>query len=99
MKKKFTDIEEREKKWRAELEGKFETSIQDIKEQINKQEGQNKNIIQHNERMSEEMEKLQKENQSLTESLDVKEKQACDEQARLRAQINCANDDKEELVN
>jgi hypothetical protein len=99
MKKKFTDIEEREKKWRAELEGKFETSIQDIKEQINKQEGQNKNIIQHNERMSEEMEALQKENQSLTEMMDVKEKEACDEQARLRAQINCANDDKEELVN
>lgn len=99
MKKKFTDIEEREKKWRAELEGKFETSIQDIKEQINKQEGQNKNIIQHNERMSEEMEMLQKQNQSLTESLDSKEKEASYDQARLKTQINCAIDDKDELVN
>jgi len=99
MKKKFTDIEEREKKWRAELEGKFETSIQDIKEQINKQEGKNKNIIQHNERMNEEMEMLQKQNKELTDSLDTKEKEASFEQARLKTQINIAIDEKDELVN
>jgi len=99
MKKKFTDIEEREKKWRAELEGKFETSIQDIKEQINKQEGQNKNIIQDNERMNEEMEMLQQQNKELTDSLDTKEKEASYDLARLKTQINCANDDKDELVN
>jgi len=99
MKKKFTDIEEREKKWRAELEGEFELSIQDIKEQINKQEGENKSIIQHNEKMSEEMTKLQKENIALTESLEKKENKAIHDQARLKTQINHARDDKDELVN
>jgi len=99
MKKKFTDIEEREKKWRAELEGEFELSIQDIKEQINKQEGENKSIIQHNEEMSEEMDRLQKENLALTESLDMKENKAIHEQAQLKAKINGAIEDKDDLVN
>merc|ERR1719204_1746114 len=98
MKKKFTDIEEREKKWRAELEGEFELSIQDIKEQINKQEGENKSIIQHNEQMSDEMERLQKENIGLSEDLEKKERIAIQEQGRLKAQINQANLEKEELI-
>lgn len=73
LRKKFEDMETRDKKWRADLESQFDTSIKDIKDQISRQEGQNANILAQNEALTKQVEILQKQNTLLTETLELRE--------------------------
>jgi len=98
MKKKLVDIEGREKTWREKLEGQFKNSIKDIKDQIGKHEGQNQDIIKHNEKMSEKMEIMRRQNKLLTEAVAMREKASNTEKTRLTIEYNKASKVRDELA-
>jgi len=91
MKTKLADIEGREKTWREKLEGQFKNSIKDIKDQIGKHEGQNQDIIKHNEKMSEKMEIMRRQNKLLKEAVEMRDKASKTEKKRLIVEFNAAS--------
>merc|ERR1719397_1908673 len=91
MRAKLADIEGREKTWREKLEGQFKNSIKDIKDQIGKHEGQNQDIIKHNEKMSEKMEIMRRQNKLLREAVEMRDKASNTEKSRLTIEFDRAS--------
>jgi len=98
MKAKLTDIEGREKTWRQKLEGQFKNSIKDIKDQIGKHEGQNQDIIKHNEKMSERIEILRTQNKILAQTIAMDEEDSKSQKAELVIQLKRASKVRDELA-
>jgi len=97
MKKKFPEIEGREKKWREKLEGQFKNSLKEIKDQIGSHEGHNQDIIKHNEKMSERLEIMKKQKALLKEAISVKDKASAAENSRLTNQLKAASSVRDDL--
>lgn len=98
MRAKLADIEGREKTWREKLEGQFKNSIKDIKDQIGKHEGQNQDIIKHNEKMSEKMEIMRRQNKLLKEAVEMRDKASNTEKSRLTIEFNRASKIRDDLA-
>merc|ERR1719186_2164455 len=76
----------------------LKNSIKDIKDQIGKHEGQNQDIIKHNEKMSEKMEIMRRQNKLLMEAVEMRDKASKSEKTRLTIEFNKASKVRDELA-